>query len=83
MTNLQNLFFGPLNKNACFYFYFLSAFFFFLLVITLVADLLFLVRRSKELNIRVFTSGLLLTFNVFVAYFVNRLLYSMCSKTLV
>jgi hypothetical protein len=43
---------------------------------------LFIIKRYKELDFRVFTSGVLLLFNSFIAYFVNRLLYTMCTKSL-
>ena len=75
-------YFGPLDKQSCIYFLFLSMIFFAILIFTIISEALFLIRRYKELDFRVFTSGVLLLFNVFIAYFVNRLLYTMCSKSL-
>jgi nitrate reductase NapE component len=75
-------YFGPLDKQSCVYFLFLSMIFFAVLIFTIIGEIAFIVRRYKELNFTVFTSGILLLFNTFIAYFVNRLLYTMCSKSL-
>jgi hypothetical protein len=82
MATLQNMIFGPLSSDSCMYFFFLTAFFFFLLVITLIAGILLVIRRPNQINFKVGIHGLLLFFNVFLAYFVNRLLYTMCNKSL-
>jgi hypothetical protein len=82
MSNLQNMIFGPLNSDACLYFYFLTAFFYFLLVISLIAGIIFIVKKPNQFNFNTGMNGLLLLFNIFIAYFVNRLLYTMCSKSL-
>ena len=82
MNNLMNSFFGPLDKNSCVYFLLLTMFFFAMLVFSIVAEAIFLLKNFDKLNFRIFTSGLLLLFNAFIAYFVNRLLYTMCSKSL-
>jgi hypothetical protein len=82
MSDFMTTYFGPLDKQSCIYFLFLSMIFFAILIFTIISEALFLIRRYKELDFRVFTSGVLLLFNVFIAYFVNRLLYTMCSKSL-
>lgn len=82
MSDFMTTYFGPLDKQSCVYFLFLSMIFFAMLVFTLVAEALYVIKHFKELNLRVFTSGVLLLFNSFIAYFVNRLLYTMCSKSL-
>ena len=80
MSDLMKTYFGPLKKEYCFYFLLLSMFFFFILVITIVGELFFLIKHSDKLNFKIFVSGLLLLFNAFIAYFVNRLLYTMCTE---
>ena len=82
MSDFMTTYFGPLDKQSCIYFLFLSMLFFAILIFTIIAEALFIIKRYKELDFRVFTSGVLLLFNVFIAYFVNRLLYTMCSKSL-
>lgn len=75
-------YFGPLTKESCIYFLFVTMIFFGVLVFTLFGEVYWLFKNYKMLNLRIMTSGFLLLFNVFLAYFVNRLLYTMCSKAL-
>ena len=82
MSDFMTTFFGPLDKQSCVYFLFLSMIFFAILVFTIVGELLAIIRRWKQLDWSIVTSGVLLLFNSFIAYFVNRLLYTMCSKSL-
>ena len=76
-------FFGPLDKDSCVYFLFLTIVFFSLFVFAVITEIIYLFKKSKELNFRILSSGLMLLFNFFIAYFVNRLLYTMCTKSLV
>ncbi len=82
MPDFMTTYFGPLDKQSCIYFLFLTMIFFAVLVFTIIGEILYVIQHYKELNFRVFTSGILLLFNSFIAYFVNRLLYTMCSKSL-
>ncbi len=82
MSDFMTTYFGPLDKQSCIYFLFLTMIFFALLVFTIIGEIIFVIRRYKEINFTVVTSGILLLFNSFIAYFVNRLLYTMCSKSL-
>jgi hypothetical protein len=83
MSDFMSMFFGPLDKKACLYFLFLSVVFFIILVLTACSELLYVVRNYKNLNLRLFTNGILILFNFFIVYFVNRLMYTMCSKSLI
>lgn len=83
MLNFVNTYLGPLDKNSCLYFFFLTIFFLIMFVITIITELIFIVKRYKQLDSKVFVSGLLVLFNSFIAYFVNRLLYTMCTKSLI
>ncbi len=82
MSDLMTSFFGPLDKSACVYFLIISVLFFISLIVLLGTELLYIVKNFNKLNFRAITSGLIIIFNVFIAYFVNRLLYTMCTKTL-
>jgi hypothetical protein len=82
MSDFITTYFGPLDVSACLYFRILTIFFFGLLVFALFTELLFVVKNYRNLNLRIFSNGILLLFNIFMVYFVNRLLYSMCSKSL-
>lgn len=82
MTDFMATFFGPLDKSACVYFLIISLVFFVSLVVLLGNEIMYVAKNFNKLNFRAITSGLIILFNMFVAYFVNRLLYTMCNKTL-
>ena len=83
MSDFFTLFFGPLDKSACVYFLIISVLFFISLILLLGSEVLYIINNYSRLNFRTFSSGLIILFNVFIAYFVNRTLYTMCTKTLV
>lgn len=82
MSNFMSNYFGPLDKTNCVYFLIISVIFFMLLVFAIFANIFWLVKNYKQLNFRILTGGLIMLFNIFLAYFVNRLLYTMCTKSL-
>ena len=82
MNDFMLNYFGPLNKDSCVYFLIISVIFFILLVVALFTQLLWVVKNFKHLNFRILTGGIVMLFNIFLAYFVNRLLYTMCTKSL-
>jgi len=82
MSSLYQTFFGPLDKSACIYYFLLTLFFLILLIIALISELLYFVKHYKSLNVNMFTKGILIISNIFLAYFVNRLMYTICTKSL-
>ena len=82
MTDFMSMFFGPLDKSSCVYFLILTVIFFIGLIILIANELLFILQNLNRLNLKMLSSGFIIMFNIFVAYFVNRLLYTMCSKSL-
>ena len=82
MSNFMSNYFGPLDKSSCVYFFIITIIFFVILVITIFAELAFMVRNYDKLNFKTISGGILMVFNVFLAYFVNRLLLTMCNKSL-
>lgn len=78
----MTMFFGPLDKGSCIYFFILTVIFFIGLVILIVNELIYILQNLNKLNLKMFTSGFIIMFNIFIAYFVNRLLYTMCNKSL-
>ena len=82
MSGLLSTYFGPLDKGSCVYFLLISGIFFVLLVIAILADIYWVVKNYKQFNLRILTGGVAMLFNLFLAYFVNRLLYTMCNKSL-
>ena len=82
MSNFMEKVFGPLDKSACLYFFIITVLFFISFVLLLINELYFIVMNFRKINLRMLVNGLLILFNIFLAYFVNRLLYSMCTKSL-
>jgi hypothetical protein len=83
MSDFSSMFFGPLTKDACVYFYFLTLLFFFILVLTIFSGIFIVINKRKEINFKLALQGVALFCNVFLLYFVNRLLHTMCIKSLV
>jgi len=83
MSDLMNRIFGPLDKKACFYFLALSGFFFVILLFAIFGNAYIILKDMKNLTLGNLMGGMLMIFNIFVIYFVNRLLYTMCVKSLV
>jgi uncharacterized membrane protein len=73
---------GPLDKNSCTYFLITTLLFFFILILTLVGEVVYTLLNFKKINKNNFIQGVLILFNIFLAYFVNRLLLTMCRKSL-
>lgn len=82
MSDFMLNYFGPLDKSNCVYFFIISVIFFILLVISIFGNLFVLIKDYKKLDFKTITGGVVMTFNIFLAYFVNRLLYGMCTKSL-
>ena len=81
MPSFKDLF-TPLDKKYCNYFYYLSVFsycFFIFLILTLVWGLIF---HSKKIDLYIRLNSISVIMSVFLMYFVNRLMYSMCVKSL-
>jgi hypothetical protein len=82
MSDLMTKFFGPLDKSSCFYFLALSFIFFVVLVALLFIELIYVVRKYKTITPNLAFNGVILLFDAYLVYFVNRLLYTMCNKSL-
>ena len=77
MDSILNYIMSPLDKSNCNYFYLLSLFGF---ITFLFAIFKFIFKKNKKrFNVSVITY---LTFAPLIMYYVNRLLYSMCVKSL-
>ena len=81
----MNMYFGPLSKEYCVYFYYLSIFFFFMYVITLFGIIIFIIKHynnGAKVNLAFFINSVMLLVNSLLAYFVNRLFHTMCVNSL-
>ncbi len=81
MNDFMNQVFGPLGKDSCVYFYLFSIFFYSTFVLGVVGVGLYIVTKYNRLsNMHLINLGFAIV-NSFLAYFVNRLLYTMCVRS--
>ena len=78
MSDIMATYFGPLSKEYCLYFYVLSVFFGVVFVIAILALIFAMFRHFKKITPFMVFNMLSLLANILLAYFVNRLLYTMC-----
>ena len=82
MNSFMNDYFGPLGKEYCAYFYVLSIFFGITFVFSALSIASFLIFQYKKVNTMFAINSFFILFNTFLAYLVNRLMNTMCVKTL-
>ena len=73
---------GPLDKNACVLYYGFTLFFFLLLLLAFISHMYILFKNPKLVDMNHIVSIIVMLFNIFLAYFSNRLLYTICNKAL-
>jgi hypothetical protein len=80
-NSFMDKFFGPLSKEYCLYFYALSVIFGVLFVFTGISILYKIITNFKKIDIEIIVPivGLI---NMFLVYLVNRLLYTMCIRSI-
>ena len=74
----MNTYFGPLNKEWCIYFQILSMFFLFMFVTSAISVVVLGIKNFKKLDFMLVLHAIALLGNTLLAYFVNRLLHTMC-----
>ena len=82
MSNFMNTYFGPLDKDACMYFYIISVFCGFSFAIVLILTILYVIMNFQKVNRMYLTHAVMASTNLFLAYFVNRLLHTICIRSL-
>jgi hypothetical protein len=80
MSDFMNTLFGPLGGEYCLYFYYLSILSFFLLAMAIIGGVVSGLQKDKGLYFYISVLGASVAY--FISYFVNRLMYSVCSKIL-
>jgi hypothetical protein len=78
----MNDYFGPLGKEYCVYFYILSIIFGITFVISAISIGSFMVMHRKKVDTMFVVNSFFVLFNTFLAYLVNRIMNTMCVKTL-
>tara|TARA_B100000524_G_scaffold99033_2_gene47348 strand:+ start:2175 stop:2426 length:252 start_codon:yes stop_codon:yes gene_type:complete len=75
---MSNYLFGPLGAEYCNYFYFLSVISFVFFIVVLLTVIYHIFSTKKPVD---YIQMVLITFQPFLAYFVNRLFYTMCMNS--
>jgi len=81
-SSFMDNYFGPLPREYCVYFYFMSIMFGFIFVFSTISIAYFMVMHFKKVNTMFVANSLLVLFNTLLAYLVNRLLHTMCVKSI-
>jgi hypothetical protein len=74
--------FTPLDKKYCNYFYYLSVISYFVFIFIVLSFVLMLVFHFKKLDLNISLHFFSTIISTFLAYLVNRIMYSMCIKSL-
>ena len=82
MDNFMNTYFGPLGEEYCVYFYALSIFFGIAFVLTLISTVTYMIMHINKINMSFLMHTFFVLLNSFLAYLVNRLLHTMCMKSI-
>ncbi len=75
-------YFGPLPREYCVYFYALSILFAIMFVSSLLSIAYFTITHIKKVNVMFIVNSIFILLNTFLAYLVNRLLHTMCVKSI-
>jgi hypothetical protein len=82
MASLIDQYFGPLPREYCVYFYALSIVFGILFVISIISIAYFMITHIKKVNTMFIVNSVFILLNTFLAYLSNRLLHTMCVKSI-
>lgn len=78
----MNTYFGPLGEEYCVYFYALSIFFGIAFVLSVISIVSYMIMHVNKINMTFLIHTFFLLLNSFLAYLVNRLLHTMCMKSI-
>lgn len=81
MDSFMNTYFGPLGEEYCVYFYALSIFFGITFVLSVISVVTYMVTHMSKIDIKFLMNTVFLLLNSFLAYLANRLLHTMCMRS--
>lgn len=81
-VSFMDQYFGPLPREYCVYFYALSILFAIMFVTSSLSIAFFMITNIKKVNIMFVVNSMFVLLNTFLAYLVNRLLHTMCVKSI-
>jgi hypothetical protein len=81
MNDTMNYFFGPLSKEYCLYYYFLAVISAIIFILTSFSFIIVII-QSKKIRGGMWLGMFNTLLSIFIGYFVSRLLYTMCVRSL-
>jgi hypothetical protein len=81
MNDFMNTYFGPLGQEYCIYFYALSIFFGIAFMLSVISVVTYMITHINKIDMKMLIHTFFLLINSFLAYLVNRLLHTMCVKS--
>ncbi len=81
MTAFMDKYFGPLPREYCVYFYILSIMSGIIFAFSAVSIAYVMIMHFKKVNSMFVINSSMILFNSFLAYIANRLLHTMCVKS--
>jgi hypothetical protein len=82
MSDFMTNYFGPLSREYCAYFYFMSILFFIFFILSIIGVLSAVIMKGKKMDFMFLINSSMLVLNILLAYFVNRLLNTMCNGSI-
>jgi len=81
-VSFMDQYFGPLPREYCVYFYALSIVFGIMFAMSVVSIVYFMITHIKKVNTMFIVNSVFILLNSFLAYLANRLLHTMCVKSI-
>lgn len=82
MATFHDMVFGPLTQKYCQLYYWFMVFWAVMFVFVVAGMIMAFLRRPRGISLRHVLSALMSILNVFIIYLINRLMYSMCVRSL-
>ena len=82
MSDFMTTYFGPLPREYCVYFYILSIIFGIMFVLSSISIITFVILHFNKVSLMFGVNSALVLFMLFLAYISNRLLHTMCVKSI-
>ncbi len=82
MASFMEKYFGPLPREYCVYFYALSILFGVMFAMSVVSIAYFMITHIKKVDMMFIVNSIFILLNSFLAYLANRLLHTMCVKSI-
>jgi hypothetical protein len=80
--SFMDQYFGPLPREYCVYFYALSIVFGIMFAMSVVSIAYFMITHIKKVNTMFIVNSIFILLNSFLAYLANRLLHTMCVRSI-